>query len=376
MDTLHPSRLFFAVLVFAVFTGCTATPVGEGFGQYRLNELQFIGSHNSYKKRFDPSFADAVRPLFPAIDALDYGHPPVHEQLNMGIRSLEIDIHYDPDGGRYNTPLGIQMIKQAGKTPKPFDPEGKLDSPGFKVIHHLDFDYRSWHLDFADQLRELRDWSDANPGHLPVIITMNCKEGGPKFFGMTQAARFDTDAFDQLDTLLLDVLGRDKLLVPDDVRSDAASLEQAVLTRGWPSVEACVGRFMFVIDAGSRSMRRRYVTAEHEGLRGRVLFITSPPGTPEAGFLVLNQPLTQAAEIRRRVEQGYLVRTRSDVDGHEARANDLRRFLAAERSNAHIISTDFYKVVPETHPTYQVVFDGPIPYIRARPRKPRQPTEQ
>ncbi len=46
-------------------------------------------------------------------------------------------------------------------------------------------------------------------------------------------------------------------------------------------------------------------------------------------------------DIRKYVEQGYLVRTRSDIETYEAKVNDTTRANTAFASGAQIVSTDF-----------------------------------
>ena len=72
------------------------------------------------------------------------------------------------------------------------------------------------------------------------------------------------------------------------------------------------------------------------------MFVNAPAGTAEAAFMVINDPVRDQQKIRNMVELGYMVRTRSDANTTEARNNDYRRFEAARKSGAQIISTDYY----------------------------------
>ncbi len=51
----------------------------------------------------------------------------------------------------------------------------------------------------------------------------------------------------------------------------------------------------------------------------------------------------RAADIRTEVQQGYLVRTRADIETYEAKVNDTSRAAAAFASGAQIVSTDYEK---------------------------------
>ncbi|MNS88866.1 hypothetical protein D3C72_1228580 [compost metagenome] len=56
---------------------------------------------------------------------------------------------------------------------------------------------------------------------------------------------------------------------------------------------------------------------------------------------MIDNALTRGDEIRTLVGEGYLVRSRADIDTGEARANDTSRREAALASGAQIISTDY-----------------------------------
>lgn len=76
------------------------------------------------------------------------------------------------------------------------------------------------------------------------------------------------------------------------------------------------------------------------------MFTSSPPGERTGGFIKMNEAIDDHERIRSYVEQGYLVRTRSDIPLHEARTGDPTRRQAAFGSGAQFISTDY----PEPSP--------------------------
>src|SRR6185437_7085600 len=78
--------------------GCTRAAVDA----LKMNQLQTMGTHNSYKMAIAPKEMANVRAGNPkAADTLDYSHEPLTQQLNDGARQLELDFVYDPQGGRY-----------------------------------------------------------------------------------------------------------------------------------------------------------------------------------------------------------------------------------------------------------------------------------
>ena len=57
-------------------------------------------------------------------------------------------------------------------------------------------------------------------------------------------------------------------------------------------------------------------------------------------------PIFGGAQIHQLVAGGYIVRTRADEDGVEARAGDRRRLDAALASGAQLVSSDFPTPAP------------------------------
>ena len=143
--------------------------------------------------------------------------------------------------------------------------------------------------------------------------------------------------------------------VGEHVRGDFATLELAVLTRGWPRLSEARGKIMFALDntGGARGI---YI-AGHPSLQGRVLFTDSPAGTPEAAFMKRNDPLANPGDIESLVKQGYMVRTRADADTVQSRNNDTTQRDAALSSGAQFISTD-YPVPNLDFSDYQVTLPG------------------
>ena len=85
----------------------------------RLNQLQVIGSHNSYHIAPD----GAIRELLVSrnaqrAQALDYTHRPLAEQFSkLGIRQVELDVYADPKGGLFASPAARSIVRALGKDP-------------------------------------------------------------------------------------------------------------------------------------------------------------------------------------------------------------------------------------------------------------------
>ncbi|MEO1021987.1 MAG: phosphatidylinositol-specific phospholipase C1-like protein [Bacteroidota bacterium] len=306
-----------------------------------MNDMRVLGSHNSYKLHIDPALKSMMEEQQPgSVYGLEYGHPSLTKQLDLGLRKLELDVVYDPEGGHFATPFGYTRLKAMGLPVSDYDPDEVMKRPGFKVLHAPDVDFRSNCLTFRMCLREVKAWSKANPTHLPIAIMMNAKDGGIDREGFVRPLPFDSAAFDAWDQEIRDVFARDHMLLPDDVRGDYATLEEAVLDRGWPLLSSARGKVYFILDHGGTKLET-YIKY-HPSLKGRVMFVNAPAGTPEAAFMVINDPVRDQERIKDMVAKGYLVRTRTDANTKEARENDYTRFEAAKSSGAQILSTDFY----------------------------------
>src|SRR5580704_11995516 len=83
--------------------------------QIRLNQIQVIGSHNSYHAGLAPSEEKWLRKLNPkSADGLEYRHPGLDVQFSMGVRQVEIDVYADQKGGRYAHPANLQFVSDLG----------------------------------------------------------------------------------------------------------------------------------------------------------------------------------------------------------------------------------------------------------------------
>ena len=324
-----------------------------------INKIQVIGSHNSYKKAIDPhlfkvfSQKDSV-----SASRIDYEHIGVTEQLDKGLRNLEIDVYADAKGGKYAHPRGLDWAKDQA----PYDENHEMDAPGFKVFHVQDLDFRSDFLTFKGGLDKLKKWSDANPDHTPVFITLEAKDNVMKGEGFSTPEKFTAETYDQLDQLILNTLGKEKVITPDLVRGKYKTLESAVLNANWPTLKTARGKFIFIFDQKGEKMEL-YIKG-HPSLKGRVLFANAAAGRPEAAMMIINN--AKAPKIPELVKKGYIIRTRADSDTQEARRNDHSFFEAACASGAQIITTDYYQKSTHFKSDYEVSFaDGK--YFRPDP---------
>jgi hypothetical protein len=339
----------------------------------KINQIQIVGTHNSYSQGVDPqimAMADAI--IGPRLsqmaakmppeagaqykeyhpnevsmpEALNYRYGTLTSQLDAGMRSLELDLNRDPEGGRFLHPAAYEAAKAKGIPESQLLPHDKtgLDKPGFKVMHIVDFDVRSSCNLLTDCLAELRRWSDAHPQHEPIFILLEAKSDPiPIFPGSKPPLPFTPQSFDELDADLFRVIGRERIVTPDQVRGTYPTLEAGVKAGNWPKLKDARGKFVFLLLTALDTNGLSGYVGGHPNLEGRAAFLESKPGQSYGAFLLMDNATLRAKEIPELVKQGYLVRARADIETWEAKANDLSRAKQAFASGAQIVSTDFYK---------------------------------
>jgi len=257
-------------------------------GSLRLNHLQAKGTHNSYH----------IAPEGTAIAAWRYTHLPLDQQLrSQGVRKVELDTFFN------------EAEKQ------------------FEVFHFPTVDAVTTCLKFVDCLAALKVFSDQNPAHHPIFIQIEPKSPLPV------AAE---EQFAQLEAEISSVWPRERIVTPDDVRKDAATLRDAVLERGWPTLGEVRGKVLFFVNEAG-PFRAAYTRGD-QNLDGRLMFVESSPEHPYAAVLILNDP---GPEVEAAVRAGYIVRTRADSDSVEPLAGDTARRDLALASGAQLVSTDY-----------------------------------
>uniref|UniRef100_B0T4N5 Calcium-dependent phosphoinositide phospholipase C n=1 Tax=Caulobacter sp. (strain K31) TaxID=366602 RepID=B0T4N5_CAUSK len=301
----------------------------------RLDAMHVLGSHNSYRPDLDPpALAHQRQVMGERSTGVEYGHPPITAQLNLGLRQLEFDPYADSAGGLYAAPYASDPVKLA-----------TMKRPGAKVLHAPVIDARTHCLTLTDCFGQVAAWSRVHPDHDLIVIFVNTKEEpfnsplipNPPLYTEADLAGIDADA--------VQAFGRDHIVAPDDLRGDASTLRQAATGGRWPGLAASRGKVLLVLDSNPRIAQ--LYRQDHPSLAGRMMFGLYDAAEPEAAVFNIQDPKAEEARIKDLVAQGFLVRTRSDADTREARQHDLGRLQAALRSGAQIISTDYYPGAPD-----------------------------
>lgn len=252
----------------------------------RVDHVQSVGTHNSYH----------VAPASDAIEEWNYTHAPLAEQLALGVRQFELDIY------------------RRGLT--------------FDVVHVPVIDDGTTCGYLSQCLGDLKGWSDANPAHQPIIVLIEPKDPFPE--------DDPADFYDLLESEILSVWPRERIVAPEDVQGDAASVSEGIAD-GWPTLGETRGSVIFSLLDGAE--HQRWYTHGRTSLNGRLMFANAGSEDPFAGVILMDGPEGQEDAIAEVVRRGILVRTRAD-SGPEDRAGTTRQ-AAALASGAHAMSTDF-----------------------------------
>jgi hypothetical protein len=309
----------------------------------KLNQIQIIGTHNSYHAGPTPEESALIRKSDPIeADGLDYRHQSLTKQLDAGMRMLEIDIHADPKGRRFEHSEIQDKLANAGIADAPWPyPTSIMSKPGFKVMHKPRTDFRSNCQPFTACLSEIRRWSEQHKEDVPLYMFIEAKDG-PK---LTPAD------CDELDREILSVFSRNELFLPEDLLGNHTTLREAIKSDGWPEVDQVRGKLIFLM---SRADVTSVYEAGYPGLKGRVLFTNGPLDDTNSAYTQVSEPNIE--KIQKLVRDGLLVYTRADADTAEGRSGDVTRRETAIASGAQLISTDYPPSEPARWSGYTAFF--------------------
>ncbi|RKN42214.1 phosphatidylinositol-specific phospholipase C domain-containing protein [Streptomyces hoynatensis] len=164
-----------------------------------------VGVHNAYLQDTFPYFADA---------------------LDSGAGMLELDVWTNAFGSgwrvSHDNPFGNAN-----------NCVGAASADGLRT--------GARNRSLAGCLADLRAWHDAHPGHRPVLIKVELKDGFADNLGRGP---------DEFDRLVRGALG-EAVFGPGDLIGGHATLDEAVLAGGWPSRQELAGRFLIHLIPGT-----------------------------------------------------------------------------------------------------------------------------
>ena len=181
----------------------------------RLDQIQLLASHNSTHIQGPKALLDAITAALPELTpTIEYSHPSITDQLELGVRGFELDLFEDPSGGRYASPKAVPLLKLP-------ETDAAMQVGGFKVFHIQEVDYLSQCPTFVGCLQELQAWSTDHPDHLPIVIHLEAKDGtipDPLKLGFVQPIPVSQDTFKGIEREIRSVLSDDEQVTPDLVQ--------------------------------------------------------------------------------------------------------------------------------------------------------------
>jgi hypothetical protein len=268
----------------------------------RLNEIQVLATHNSYKKigsglgKFFIGLGDS----FDEANALKYGYDSLTDQFNVGVRSIELDVRY-----RKGT---------------------------FEVTHVPLVDNSSTTPNLALAIEEIKLWSDNNPNHIPISVLVEIKHDWMMLdLELKEITEVELLLLDQL---ISNTLGT-KLLSPKDVIGSSSTLKAAITENGWPLLKNTLGKVIFILHPGRYTDTYVEMDSDFNSMAMFPAASNSEIDNTYTSFIVHNDPNVEI--IKGLVSQNFIVRT--GLDGRLT--PDAEQFNNAIASGAQILTSDF-----------------------------------
>jgi len=270
----------------------------------KLNEIQVLATHNSFKAMPNMYINKPLEILFgQKVRNGQYGLPYLTDQLDSGIRGVELDITvYDDD---------------------------------FILMHDPITDWRTTGASFALALEEIKIWSETNENHIPINIMIQIRDRWSPF--SLKYGDFDKDKCIKLDKLLEDTFGDENIIKPSDVIGDYDNLKAAVEGGNWPTVNDSLGKVYFTLLIDDENIRQDYIDID-ESYKTQKAFMFSKK---EAGldnysaFILADEPDEEG--LPELVGKNYILRTRIDLQHQHSE----ERYNATLSLGAVIIATDY-----------------------------------
>lgn len=282
--------------------GDTGEPIERGPNPHSLDavltwaDLQVLGTHNSTHVEPDP----VIHPSHA------YTHPPLDEQLDRwGVRAFELDVH-----------LHAEL--------------------GWQVFHLPGVDAETTCLQLADCLTTMKRWSNQHPWHLPLMVWLEPKD--TDLDGAFEELLYFEDRHDELEQAILDVLPRERIFTPDDLRGAHETLPAALAADGPPTLDRLRDRFIFsLLDS---SEHRDATLAPSPVLENRVWFAQGSLDDPWGAVIKINDAAGSAADVQAAVLAGALVSSNVKDGPEHSEADAAAHMEASLAAGAQFLKVD------------------------------------
>ena len=278
----------------------------------KLNEIAILGTHNSYQTlatketRFLMNIIEAITFEKFGLNTFDFEMDTLTEQLEMGIRNVEIDI-------------------------ETLDKDNKIE---FKVTHNSIVDNASSAYDFTKAMEEIKLWSDNNPDHIPVIIIVEPKSFVIEVNGMK---KFSLDYAKEVDEILENTLG-DSLLTPKDMLRDYASFKEMRENDDWLTLKEAQGKILVLLH--DCDVTESYIALD-ESIKTQKMFPMlryDDRNESYTSFILENDAWNADSRKSESIDECKLI-VRTRADKYPDYSDE--RYEVTENCGSQIITTDF-----------------------------------
>lgn len=262
----------------------------------RVTDVTMRCTHNSYH----------IEPARPFDDTHRYTHAPLDVQLGeLGVRAFELDVH---------------------------------SGAGFPV-HHIPFgiDELSTCADLGACLGVIDGWSAANAEHHLLVVWIEIKDELDGVYIEDYAA---------FDAVIRGALPPERLYEPDEFKRGRATLREALLAEGWPTLGETRGQVMVVLLDVDEPHNRDY-TNNYATLDGRAMFARASDTRYELPWAVIakiDDP-TDAPAIAAARAAGLLVASNTGSAG-TSDADNAARLQGGIENGSHMLCDDFPAPIP------------------------------
>lgn len=265
----------------------------------RLHHAQVKGTHNSYH----------VEPQIPFDPSHEYTHVMLPEQLeSQGVRAFELDVHRDQDDN-------------------------------LSVYHIVGIDQQTTCGSLHICLEQIKGWSDAHPGHLPIVIWLELKDD-------TGGQPLDQPgALQLLDDVVTSTFPPEQLITPDDVQGEYPTLRARLQEEGWPTVDELRGQVLLTIldtDAPAELYTNGYTT-----LAGRPLFVRAAADQLELPWAAIAKLGIGDREALAAAHAGNFLVATNVCGAGESDEECFAARTAAMEAGFHMLKDDFPAPVPD-----------------------------
>ena len=278
----------------------------------KLNEIAILGTHNSYQTlatketRFLMNIIEAITFEKFGLNTFDFEMDTLTEQLEMGIRNVEIDI-------------------------ETLDKDNKIE---IKVTHNSIVDNASSAYDFTKAMEEIKLWSDNNPDHIPVIIIVEPKSFVIEVNGMK---KFSLDYAKEVDKILENTLG-DSLLTPKDMLRDYASFKEMRENDDWLTLKEAQGKILVLLH--DCDVTESYIALD-ESIKTQKMFPMlryDDRNESYTSFILENDAWNADSRKAESIDECKLI-VRTRADKYPDYSDE--RYEVTENCGSQIITTDF-----------------------------------